>query len=139
MNLFVTGATDVLGKAVLRQLVSKGHNIKALSRSDGNRASLIEWDAAPVEADVFDPASLASAFEGCEAVLHLATKIPAIADMKKPGIWTENDRLRRDGMRAIVTAARETAGLHTIIYPSVSFFYADSATGGSTRKARTSM
>lgn len=34
MNIFVTGATGVLGKAVVKRLVADGHEVRALSRSD---------------------------------------------------------------------------------------------------------
>ena len=126
MKLFITGATGVLGEPVTRQLIEKGYTVKALSRSENNRLRLTEWGATPVNATLFKAESLASALSDCEAVLHLATKIPRVADMKKPGAWTENDRIRRDGMRAIVTAASQVPSVHTIIYPSVSFLYADS-------------
>ena len=126
MIVFVTGATGVLGRPVVRLLRSAGHEVKALSRSPANRELLETLGAIPVEADLFDANSMAEAIDGCDAVFHLATKIPAAADMKKRWIWNENDRIRRVGMRAITEAAMQTDGVRSILYPSVSLFYASS-------------
>ena len=127
MKLFVTGATGALGAPVTRRLVAAGHEVRALSRSESNRAPLAEWGATPVEADLFEAESLARAMDGCEAVLHLATRIPPVAELKKPEAWSRNDRIRSGGTRAIAAAARQTAGLRTLLYPSVTFLYADGA------------
>ncbi|MEM7021181.1 MAG: NAD(P)-dependent oxidoreductase [Pseudomonadota bacterium] len=124
-SVFVTGATGVLGRPVLRLLHESGYKVRALCRSDANRKLLERAGAMPVEADLFDAESLAHTMDGCEAVLHLATRIPRVKDLKKPGIWHENDRIRRDGMRAIGAAAAQTS-VSTILYPSISFFYGSS-------------
>ena len=126
MIVFVTGATGVVGRPVVYRLRSAGHTVKALCRSDANRELLTTLGAVPVEADLFDADSMAQAITGCDAVFHLATRIPATADLKKPGVWDENDRIRRDGTKAVVEASMRTERLRSIIYPSVSFFYAGS-------------
>ena len=126
MTIFVTGATGVLGRPVLRLLKRAGHEVCALCRSDTNRETLQRHGGTAVQADLFDRRSLAEAMAGCEAVFHLATRIPPAGDMKKPGVWDENDRIRRDGTAAIVEAALHSDTVKTILYPSVSFAYADS-------------
>ena len=129
MTVFLTGATGVLGQPVVRLLRNAGHKVKALCRTPSNREVLETLGAIPIEADLFDAASMARAIDGCEAVFHLATRIPAAADMKKRRIWDTNDRIRRIGMRAITDAAMQTGGVRSVLYPSVSFFYAgDGAT-----------
>ncbi len=121
MQIFVTGATGVLGKAVVKRLIAEGHAVHALSRSEANREMLHRLGAQPMEADLFDGAALVQALAGCEAVVHLATRISPTSKMAKRASWYENDRIRREGTRALVEA------IHTLIYPSYAFVYPDSA------------
>lgn len=125
MTVFVTGATGVLGRPLLRRLIRAGQEVRALCRSDANRKTLQQLGAVPIKADLFDAVSLARAMADCDAVFHLATRIPPVRDMKKPGVWDENDRIRGDGTTAIVAAALRNDDVKTILYPSVSFAYAD--------------
>jgi nucleoside-diphosphate-sugar epimerase len=129
MTIFVTGATGVLGRPVVKGLVKRGHKIHALCRSSSNRARLLEDGAIPEEIDLYDIPALTEVLQGCDTVLHLATKIPATADLKKPGIWDENDKLRRNGMASIAKAAQAAGTVKTLLYPSISFFYGDGGSG----------
>ena len=129
MTVFVTGATGVLGRPVVRMLRNTGHSVRALSRSASNDELLTSLGAEPVDADLFDAQSMTDAMDGCEAVLHLATKIPATADLKKPGAWDENDRIRRDGTKAIVDAGLRHDSVRTVLYAGISFFYGDNGSG----------
>jgi 2-alkyl-3-oxoalkanoate reductase len=125
MNIFVTGATGVLGRPVVRRLVAEGHAVRGLSRSAANATLLRQLGAEPVEADLFDVATLRDAVADCEAVLHLATKIPPSSRAGRLSAWAENDRIRRDGARNLVTAALGSR-VTTLIYPSFAFVYPDS-------------
>lgn len=124
MNIFVTGATGVLGSEVVPLLVTSGHEVRALSRSRHNIEVLGRLGAEPVSADLFDLTSLKQALAGSEAVLHLATRIPPLLRMGRLSAWRENDHLRREGTRNLVNAALSTS-THTFIYPSVCSLYAD--------------
>ena len=126
MTVFVTGATGVLGRPVVSSLIASGHAVRALARSDRNVVDLEQAGAVPVRADLFDPGSLAEAIEGCSAILHLATRIPPTSEMRRRGAWAENDRIRREGTRALVDAALASGGVDTVLYPSVAFVYAHS-------------
>ncbi len=53
MKIFITGATGVLGKAVVPRLIADGHTVSALSRSEANRQLLQDFGAHPVQADLF--------------------------------------------------------------------------------------
>jgi 2-alkyl-3-oxoalkanoate reductase len=126
MEIFVTGATRVLGRPVVQLLVSAGHRVRALSRSEENAAVLRDLDADPVPADLFEVESLKSALTGSDAILHLATKIPPTMKMGRLSAWQENDRIRREGTRNLVEAALAIGGVQTFIYPSFAFVYPDS-------------
>ncbi|HZU70078.1 MAG TPA: NAD(P)-dependent oxidoreductase [Ktedonobacteraceae bacterium] len=126
MKIFVTGATRVLGNAVVPLLIARGHHVQALSRSQENRRVLERMGAEPVSADLFDVESLKHAVAGCDAILHLATRIPPTMQMGKLSAWQENDRIRREGTNNLVEAALAVGGVHTFIYPSFASVYPDS-------------
>ena len=125
MRVFVTGATGVLGLWVVPLLVEAGEVVRGLSRSQENASTLRVIGAEPVEADLFRRESLYGAMKDCDAVLHLATKIPSLPRFRSREAWEENDRIRRDGTRNLVDAALES-GVTTLVYPSVCFLYPDS-------------
>ncbi len=125
MNILVTGATGVLGRPVVRRLVAAGHTVRGLSRSAEQAARLVQLGIDPVTADLFDVASLQTAMSDCEAVLHLATKIPPTSRAGRLSSWVENDRIRREGTHNLVTAALGSS-VTTFVYPSFAFVYPDS-------------
>lgn len=126
MKIFVTGATGVLGRPVVKSLVKAEHQVQALSRSARDEALLQGLGACPVEVDLFDVTALTSVLTGTDAILHLATKIPPTGQVSKRSSWLENDHLRRDGMRCLVEAALSTESVQHVIYPSYAFLYPDS-------------
>lgn len=124
MKIFITGATGVLGRHVVPQLIQSGHQVLGLARSEGNVELLQSLGAEPLRVDLFDPAALTQAVEGCEAILHLATKIPSTKNMGKRPAWVETDHLRREGTHQVVDAALARQ-VQTVIYPSICFAYPD--------------
>ena len=125
MRVFVTGATGVLGRWVVRLLVGAGEVVRSLSRSQKNATTLRSIGAEPVEADLFDGQSLYRAMKDCDAVLHLATKIPSLGRFRSREAWKDNDRIRRDGTRNLLDLALELE-VKALVYPSVCFLYPDS-------------
>lgn len=112
MKVFVAGATGVLGRRLLPQLREHGHQVIGLSRSPENDRIIASLGAEPRHADLFDADSLVRAAEGAEVVVRAATAIP-------PGVrwrardWATNDRIRREGTRALVTCAHR---IHARLY-----------------------
>jgi nucleoside-diphosphate-sugar epimerase len=125
MNIFVTGATGVLGRATVPLLIAAGHRVGGLARSPENDAVLRRLGATPMRADLFDTDALREAMTGHDAVFHLATRIPPTSKAGRRSAWRENDRIRREGTRNLIEAARAT-GVGTFIYPSIAFGYPDS-------------
>ncbi len=128
MSIFVTGATGVLGRPVVRELVQRGRRVHALCRSPDNRKMITQLGAVPEDVDLYDVDALTPVLERCDTVLHLATRIPPSNTLRKAGVWDENDRIRRDGMASIVQAARSAGTVETLLYPSISLFYGDGGT-----------
>ena len=124
MKVAVTGATGVIGTAAVRALVAAGHDVVGLARTPEKAARLETLGASAARTDLFDHAGLTRMFEGCDAVCNFATHIPVGLAAALPGAWRENDRLRTEGVRRVVDAARE-ARVRRLVQESVSFLYAD--------------
>jgi nucleoside-diphosphate-sugar epimerase len=125
MKIFMTGATGVIGTRALPLLMDAGHTVTALSRSPQNRATLAALGAGPVEASLFDVASLRRAMVGHDVVLNLATSVPSSATrMMLRSAWRANDRIRRDGSAAVAAAAR-AEGVARLIQESFAPMYPD--------------
>ncbi len=124
MRVAVTGATGVIGTSAIRALVAAGHDVVALARTPEKAARLREMGADPAGATLTDHSGLTRMFAGADAVCNFATSIPVGYTAALPGAWRTNDRLRTDGVRRIVAAARE-AGVRRLVQESVSFLYAD--------------
>ncbi len=107
MRLLVTGGTGVLGRAVLPLARAAGHTVAAPRHAD---------------LDLFDPAAVADAVRGTDAVLHLATRIQPLDRLEALDAWRENDRLR-DEAAAILVAAAAAAGTAAYVQPTVTLVY----------------
>ncbi|HZP29753.1 MAG TPA: NAD-dependent epimerase/dehydratase family protein [Acidimicrobiia bacterium] len=125
--LFVTGATGVLGRPAVRGLVDAGHRVRGVARTPAKAAELRAAGAEPVEVDLFDAAAVKGATAGAEAILHLATHIPRLEDMRKPDAWRTNARLRTEATRYLLDAAH-AHGIATFVKESITFPYADGGT-----------
>ena len=144
-RIAITGATGVVGRRAVKELLATGHEVTAIARSDWGRRLLERFGARTVEADVFDEASLTAAFARADAVVNLLTHIPPADRMGDPGAWDENDRLRTEASAAVARAA-QAAGAARLVQESLAFVYADGgdawldedapvAGGGTTRTA----
>ena len=104
MKVFITGATGVLGRRVVKSLISKNISVVALSRSSQNSELLKNLGAESKQAGLFNANEMVEATKGCDAILHLATHIPQKA-MPRLKDWELNDRIRVDGTKNLVVAA----------------------------------
>jgi nucleoside-diphosphate-sugar epimerase len=105
VRIFVTGGSGVLGRAVLPLL--SNHDVVAPGSQD---------------LDVYDAEAVRVAVVGADAVVHLATRIPAPDRSDDPAAWAENDRLRSVATGVLVDAAVE-AGTLTFVLPTITFVY----------------
>lgn len=124
MRIVVSGGTGVIGRAAVPALLAAGHDVVVLARSEQNVQQVRAEGALAVRGDLFDAASLAAAYDGADAVVNLATHVPVGRAAAWPGAWREHDRLRTQGVRAVVEAAQR-AGVRRVVQESVSFVYAD--------------
>ena len=55
MKVFVTGATGVLGRPTVAQLIAAGHEVRGVARSEDAALGLKAAGAEPAHVDLFDP------------------------------------------------------------------------------------
>ena len=122
MKILVVGATGVIGRRVVPLLVGAGHEVTAFVR---RRPDVPFAGAAVVEGDLFEPSDTLSAMAGQNAVINLATAMPAASwTMPFRRAWRMNDRIRSRGVANLVRSAL-LCGVDTFIQESFAFAYPD--------------
>jgi nucleoside-diphosphate-sugar epimerase len=113
MRIFLAGATGVIGIRLVPLLVADAHTVAGMTRSREKIDQLRALGAEPVVCDVLDPRALiaeVTAFNP-EAVLHQVTDLPDRVD-ELPAFSERNDRIRTEGTRNLVAAARAAGAGH---------------------------
>lgn len=123
MRIFLSGATGVLGRRVVRLLLEQGHYVIGLSRSQKNEVWLSRNGAEARLGDLFNLNGMVRLTSDCEAILHLATSIPKKVRWSAAD-WAINDRIRQEGTEILVEAAIRN-GCKLFLQQSVAFLYGD--------------
>ncbi len=110
--ILITGASGFVGSAVLRKLIERGHEVRALVRPSSERRNLEGLPVEIVEGDLMAPETLKPALKGCKGVFHVAADYRLWAP-DPSGMFAANV----DGTRAIMAAALEV-GVERIVYTS---------------------
>ncbi|MQM05640.1 hypothetical protein Taro_038452 [Colocasia esculenta] len=78
-TVLVVGATSRIGRIVVRKLMLRGYNVKALVRRAGPEVvEMLPRSVDIVVGDVGEPSTLSAAVEGCNKIIYCATARSAI-------------------------------------------------------------
>ncbi|MEU2339490.1 SDR family oxidoreductase [Streptomyces sp. NPDC013172] len=124
MQVFVTGATGFVGSFVVSDLISAGHEVVGLSRSDAGAEALVRAGAKVFRSDVNDLDRLRNAAEAADGIIHTAFNHDA-SDLKQ---HSENDR------KVIATLGAALAGTDRPLIIASGTGLVQSATGQPVRE-----
>jgi len=79
MNIFLTGGSGTIGRAVLTRLIERGHRVTALARSQASAALVQDAGARPLRGDIGDSATWGEAALAGDALIHLANSFDSDA------------------------------------------------------------
>jgi len=114
MKVFVAGATGVLGRALVPQLVARGHEVVGMTRSASKQDLVRSLGARPVVADALDPDAVAQAVASAEpeVIVHQLTALSgkmSIRDARHPdrsSMAIMTNRLRTEATDHLLAAGR---------------------------------
>jgi 2-alkyl-3-oxoalkanoate reductase len=114
MKVFVAGATGALGRALVPQLVARGHEVVGMTRSESKQDLVRSLGARPVVADALDPDAVAEAVASAEpeVIVHQLTALSgpmSFRDARRPDrsvAATMTNRLRTEATDHLLAAGR---------------------------------
>ena len=124
MRIFVAGATGAIGRPLLAQLHSVGHDVVALTRTPEKARILAEQGVEPAIANVFDTDAVKAAIIRAqpEVVIEQLTSLPkTYTPETMQAAAAQNDRIRLEG-GANVLAAAQAVGVRRYIRQSIAFW-----------------
>jgi nucleoside-diphosphate-sugar epimerase len=128
MRVFVAGANGAIGRPLVPRLVAAGHEVAGTTRPQASAEAIQAAGATPAVVDALDADALRGAVERAapEVVVHELTALPERFNPRKRGLYDATNRIRREGTRSLLDAAR-AAGARRFVCQSIAFAYAPAA------------
>jgi nucleoside-diphosphate-sugar epimerase len=120
MRVFVAGATGVIGRRLVPQLIKAGHEVVGTTRTEAKRPDLWNLGAEPMVVDGLDAAAVGEAVAKAspDVVVHQMTALAGISDLRHfDRTFAGTNALRAAGTDNLIAAARAT-GVRRIIAAS---------------------
>jgi nucleoside-diphosphate-sugar epimerase len=135
MKVFVAGASGVIGRPLVRQLVEAGHEVTGMTRSEGKAEPIREAGGTAVVCDVFDAPALEAAVTAAEpeVVINQLTNLPHKNEPRKASFFETTNRVRSEGGRNLLAAARAVGARRASSPRASAFSMPPKATGSRTR------
>jgi 2-alkyl-3-oxoalkanoate reductase len=132
MKVFVAGATGVLGRELVPQLVARGHEVVGMTRSASKQDLVRSLGARPVVVDALDPDAVAQAVASAEpeVIVHELTALSgkmSVKDMRHPersSLATMTNRLRTEGTDHLLAAGRAVGARRFVAQSFAAFRWA---------------
>jgi 2-alkyl-3-oxoalkanoate reductase len=131
MRVFVAGGAGALGRRLVPQLVARGHEVTATTRSASKADELRGLGACPVLVDGLDGIAVGRAVAEAQpdAIVHQMTALGDTADLRRFDRWfATTNELRTTGTRHLLAAAR-ASGVEKLVVQSYTGWN-NSRTGG---------
>jgi hypothetical protein len=136
LKVFVAGATGVLGRELVPQLVAQGHEVVGMTRSASKQDLVRSLGARPVVADALDSDAVAQAVASAEpeVIVHQLTALSgkmSIRDARHPdrsSMAKMTNRLRTEGTDHLLAAGRAVGARRFVAQSFGAFRFA--RTGG---------
>jgi 2-alkyl-3-oxoalkanoate reductase len=127
MRVFVVGAGGAIGARLVPQLVARGHEVVATSRSEEKAGRLRALGAEHVALDLLDRVAVLQAVGAArpDAVVHEATALAGMGDVRHfDRTFAATNRLRTEGTDNLLAAVRAVGGAHVVAQSYAGWPYA---------------
>lgn len=118
MKVLIAGAGGAIGRRLIPDLIEAGHDVTAITRSEGKKALLEEMGATPVIADVLDATALTQAVARAEpeAVIGQLTALTGVKSLRRfDHVFAQTNRLRTEGTDNLLAAAKAAGARRFIV------------------------
>jgi len=123
MKVVVTGGGGFIGANLVRMFLTAGDRVTVLDDfSTGERVNLDGCDVAVIEGSVLDAVALDEAFDGAEAIVHLAARPSVPRSLADP---LASHHANATGTLQVLEAARRASGPHVVVASSSSVYGAN--------------
>jgi dTDP-glucose 4,6-dehydratase len=132
VRILVTGGAGFIGSHFVKRLLAAGESVAVLDKLtySGNRANLEGCDVDFLEGDICDPAAVAEAAGGCDAIVNFAAETHVDRSILGPADFILTDVL---GTQVLLDHVR-AAGVSRFVQVSTDEVYGDLEEGGRSRE-----
>ena len=121
MRVLVTGGTGYIGSTAVELLMQQGHEISILDDCSMGHADTVPAGVRFIKGTLLNPAEVAEALAGCDAVMHFAGKSLVGESVEKPDLYHS---VNVDGSRILLDEMYKQ-GIKKIVFSSSAATYGE--------------